>query len=197
MPEHRQVTPGPGRRRARRGLVTALLLVASIAAGARAQGLRFQEAEVKAVFLFNFAQFVTWPDTAFPTPQAPFVIGILGDDPFGKVIDDVVSGEAVRGRRLAVARFRRVEDVQGCHLLFVAALPPEQTPQLLARLTGVPVLTVGDGDSFTTRGGMIGFRTERNRVRLRVNLAAAAAAHLTLSSNLLRGAGIVNQERRP
>jgi hypothetical protein len=194
MPERGRVTSSLGRAR---GLVTALFLAASVVAGPRAQGLRFQEVEVKAAFLFNFAQFVTWPETAFATPQAPFVIGILGDDPFGKVLDDVVSGEAVAGHRLVVARFRRIEDVESCHVLFVAALSPAEAPQLFAKLTGAPVLTVGDADAFTAGGGMIGFRTERNRIRLRVNLAAASAAHLTISSNLLRGADIVGQESRP
>jgi hypothetical protein len=177
--------------------VAAILLAATVVAGTSAQGVRLEEAEVKAAFLFNFAQFVTWPETAFRTPEAPFVIGILGDDPFGKLLDDVVSGESVGGHRLVVARFRRIEDVEGCHVLFVAALPPDQAPRLFAKLTGAPVLTVGDADAFAGDGGMIGFHTDRNRIRLRVNLAAASAAHLTISSNLLRGADIVGQGARP
>ena len=42
---------------------------------ADAQNVGFREPEVKAVYLFNFAQFVQWPAGAFADRRSAFVIG--------------------------------------------------------------------------------------------------------------------------
>jgi hypothetical protein len=149
-----------------------------------------KEPEVKAVFLFNFAQFVAWPVGAFADARSAIVIGILGDDPFGRILDDVVRGEIVTGRALVVERFRRVEDIRACHILFVGQFDAEQYAHIFAALQGRPILTVGETEGFAVRGGAIRFVTAQNRIRLRINLEAARAANLTISSNLLRSAEI-------
>ena len=151
------------------------------------------EYQVKAVFLFHFAQFVTWPAGAFADSAAPLVIGILGDDPFGPYLDETVKGESVAGHPLAVRRLAGLEEAAGCHILFVTRGEMGRLPEILDTLAGRSVLTVSDAEGFAKRGGMIRFLTDRNRIRLRINLEAARAADLTLSSKLLRPAEIVGQ----
>jgi hypothetical protein len=150
-----------------------------------------REYQLKAVFLFNFAQFVEWPAGAFPGPGTPLIIGVLGSDPFGAALDEVVRGETVDDHPLEIRRYRSVEDVTGCHILFVGGLEKDRLERVLDSLKGRPILTVGDTDRFAGRGGMIRFVTDRNRIRLRINLEAATAAHLKISSKLLRPAEIV------
>lgn len=156
-----------------------------------AQAVRASEYQVKAVFLFNFAQFVEWPPAAFPDSQTPIVLGILGDDPFGEFLDETVRGETVNGRAFAVQRYHAIEDISTCHILFISQSERPRMEQTLARLKDRSTLTVGDGDGFTQRGGMIRFITEENRVRLRINVGATRAANLTISSKLLRAADVV------
>lgn len=165
-----------------------------LAATGTAQRAAFDEREVKAVFLFNFAQFVEWPDNAFDSPNSAVVIGVLGDDPLGALLDEVVKGEVVKGRPLTVVRFRRVEDVKLCHVLFISRSESRSYEQITKALRTQPTLTVGETAGFT-RFGMIRFMTEENRVRLEVNVEAAKAAGLTISSNLLRAARIVGLTR--
>ena len=167
------------------------------ASSASAQASRFNERDVKAVFLFNFAQFVDWPAAAFTDERAPLVIGVLGEDPFGTTLDEVVKGEVVKNRSLVVQRFRRVEDITTCHILFVGPSEVTRQTQTVAALRGRAILTVGETENFATGGGMIRFLTEQNRIRLRVNLGAVRAAGLTISSKLLRPADIVGDEKRP
>lgn len=85
-----------------------------------AQAAALQEYEVKAVFLFNFTQFVDWPPAAFPDAQAPLTIGVLGDDPFGDFLDETVRGEKSNSRPIVIRRYRRVEEVGPCHVLFIS-----------------------------------------------------------------------------
>lgn len=149
------------------------------------------EYDLKAVFLFNFAQFVVWPATAFELPDAPIIIGILGTDPFGGRLEEAIKGETVQGRTLQIRRFERIEDVSTCHILFLGRSEGANLDAILGQLKFRPILTVGEADLFARAGGMIGLVTERSRIRLRINRGAAEAANLVLSSRLLRPAEIV------
>lgn len=161
-----------------------------------AQASRAPESQVKAVFLFNFAQFVEWPSEAFADPDTPLVIGILGADPFEGFLDRTVLGEQLQGRPFHVRRYRSADEIKTCHILFIGGRDGERVDQTLRRLGTRPILTVGDDDRFTERGGMIRFVTEQNRIRLRINVEAAQAAGLTISSKLLRLAEIVTPQDR-
>ena len=81
---------------------------------------RGERIPVKAAFIYNFTKFTDWPANAFPSAAAPLVIGIVGEDPFGKTIDDVVNGEVVRDRPLVVKRLRADGDLRSCHVLFIS-----------------------------------------------------------------------------
>jgi hypothetical protein len=156
----------------------------------------FDEREIKATFLFNFAQFVEWPAASFADPRAPFVIGILGDDPFGTRLDDVIRGEAIKNRPLVVTRFHRGDDIRACHILFVSPSERSQYASIFETIQGRAILTVGDTDGFASSGGMIRFITESGHVRLRINLGAAQGAGLTISSQVLRVADVVGDRDR-
>lgn len=176
------------------GLRFAVLLVAG--PGLAAQGVRASEYQVKAVFLFNFAQFVDWPAAAFPDSVTPLVIGILGDDPFGGVLDQTVRDERLGARAFRVRRYQSVDEITTCHILFISRAEGPRSNVILAGLKHRPILTVSEADGFAERGGMIRFVTDRNRIRLQINLEAAEAAHLTISSKLLRVAEIVTPPGR-
>jgi hypothetical protein len=153
------------------------------------------EYQVKAVFLFNFTQFVEWPAAAFADEKAPFVICVVGRDPFGKNLDEAVRGERVGSRELVVQRHESVDQLGHCQILFVADPAAERPAELAAALEGRSVLTVGDAQGRAGRDVVIGFVSDRNRIRLRINLKAAQEAGLVISSKLLRPAEIVGGSR--
>lgn len=172
------------------GLLAAWNLAAQPATPATTAGIA-KEYQLKAVFLFNFSQFVSWPTNAFSEPNSPLVIGVLGTDPFGANLDAVVRGEKVNGHPLEVRRYSKVEEVGPCHILFISQSEASRLETILETLKGRNILTVSDVDQAARRGVMIRFATENNKIRLRINLAAAEAAGLTISSKLLRPATIV------
>ena len=179
---------------AKRGLKTlsaAWFVISALLLSGTLQAAAPTEYQLKAVFLFNFAQFVDWPQESFPEAQMPLVIGVLGEDPFGTYLDEIVSGETVNNRQLEIQRYRRVDEMKTCHILFISQSESKRLEQIVAALKGRSILTVSDSDGFTRYGGMIRFVTEKNKLRLRINLEAATAANLTISSKLLRPAEIV------
>ena len=150
------------------------------------------EYQVKAVFVFNFSRFVEWSPQAFTAPNAPFVIGILGSDPFGTRLDEAVRGEQIDQHPLVVRRFRTLGEIGDCQLLYIDRSEGAQLQQILAALDHRNTLTVSELDQSSERGVMIQFTTENNRIRLRINVESAHAAGLTISSKLLRPAEIVS-----
>lgn len=153
------------------------------------------EYQVKAVFLFNFSQFVEWPQETFAAPDAPFVIAVVGEDPFGAQLDAAVRGETVMGHPLVVKRYHTVNAVEPCQILYISDSELARLDKILNSVERRSVLTVSDIDRAAERGAVIQFTNERNRLRLRINVAAAKAAGLTISSKLLRPAEIVGEHR--
>lgn len=149
------------------------------------------EYEVKAAFLYSFAKYVQWPDEALGRPDEPFLIGVLGADPFGRVLDDTLEGKAILGHPVAVTRFVRLEDAVRAHILFVAGSDAPEQAQVLKALRGRPILSAGESEEFAERGGIVGFRTQEKRVRFDINLDRAEESRLRISSQLLKLATIV------
>ncbi len=137
------------------------------------------ECQVKAAFLFNFLKFVAWPDAM---NSSPWVIGVLGRDPLGAALDNMVRGKLVNGRPVEVRRYSKPSDVRGCHILFVGRTESERV--------GAPsqagILTVGEAPGFLKSGGIINFYLEDNRVRFEISPSAAYSAGLRVSPQLLR-----------
>lgn len=154
-----------------------------------------KEYQLKAVFLLRLAQFTQWPTDVFASADSPLVICVLGENPFGDALDGAVRGETAHGRRLVTQRQKAVDQTKACHMLFVGATGPRQAKEISAALAGRSVLTVADDDGLpASYDAMIRFATERNKIKLRVNPKAAAAARLVLDPRLLRAAEIIGQE---
>ena len=120
------------------------------------------EYQLKAAFLYNFTHFIDWPADAFSSSEAPFVIGILGDDPFGPYIDEIVRGERHGSHPILVQRFAHVKDVRNCHILYINSNEANRLREALPAINRRRILTVSDASNFARWGGMIRFFKEDN-----------------------------------
>jgi hypothetical protein len=145
-----------------------------------------REYQLKAVFLFNFAQFTDWPDSAFANDKSPIIIGIVGPDPFGPALEATLRDESIKGRPLVLEHYSQVSDIKTCHILFVTQSDVRHMGEILNSVKEKPVLTVADSDSAASAGAIIRFSLQNNKVRFRINAEAARVANISLSSKLLR-----------
>jgi uncharacterized protein DUF4154 len=153
------------------------------------------EYEVKAAFIFNLAKYIHWPEASTSETMKPFVIGVIGKNPFGQALDDALRGQRLQGREVVVRRINKVADAAGCDILFISSSEKNNLQKIFEVLHKAPVLTIGDMDQFAERGGMINLTTEEKRVRFEINVDAAERAGLKLGSQLLRLATIVSDSR--
>lgn len=161
-----------------------------------APGLRSQQAlseyQVKAAFLFNFGKFVEWPAGSFASPQAPFWVCVLGDDPFGGTLDETLRGKTISGHTVSLTRIRDAGSARGCQIVFISDSEKARLPALLASTRGWNALLVGETEDFAASGGAIQFTVEDKHVRFAINPDAIQRAGLQVSSKLLALARIVH-----
>ena len=164
------------------------LLLCVLGTWLRVSGAVLTEAQLKAGFLYNFAQFVEWP----AQNGEDFVIAVMGDVNFDGALQQM-QGREVNGRRIAVQFVDEQDDVSSCAILFIAAPDDRSTASALARVGTAPVLTVGESARFTKLGGIIRLYKENDKLRFEVNVNRAQSAGLRISSKMLGLARIMKE----
>jgi hypothetical protein len=156
------------------------------------------EYQLKAAFLFNFAKFIDWPDKSFAGPQSPFMVCVVGRDPFGSALDSQLLSKSVDNRTLQIARFPSVNNMlleNRCQIAFISSSEKDHFRQVIDSFQGQNILLVGDADGFAASGGAIEFALEGDHVRFAINPEAADRAGLHVSSKLLALARIVHDDQ--
>jgi hypothetical protein len=148
------------------------------------------EYKVKAAFIYNFSQFIEWPDTAFENNDAPFIVAVVGTNPFHGLLDRAFAGKRIGARRAVVQHFDSIDQVGPCQILFIPATSDDSLTQLIKKIQDRPILTIGENENLPSLGGCCRFFTEDDRIHFEINLDAAEAAHLKISSKLLKLARI-------
>lgn len=169
-------------------LLALSLVFLHLSPGAEAQQ-QANAAQIKATFLYHFSSFVEWPPGSFAEPESPLIIGILGADPFGNFLDELVEGEKAGGHPIIVQRFSEIKEVKKCHILFINSAQPAEALKALVHRS---ILSVGDSEQFIRSGGIIRFFLDNGKIRLEISKSAARQAKLNISSKLLRVAKTVN-----
>jgi hypothetical protein len=177
-------------------LFVATALLAEIASAA-------PEYSIKAGYILLFTRYVEWPPSAFATPDAPIVICVLGDDPFGSVLDETMAGQQSQQRPLSVRRVTDADAAEDCHVAFIGIqdeqpLASKQTGQWLDTLATRPVLTITETPAALPLGAMLCFVTEgedgQARIRFEASLPPMHRAGLSASSQMLVAARKVHRD---
>ena len=164
--------------------LAAIACCAALATGLAQAQESALEYPVKAAFLYKFGSFVEWPQDAFPSPQSPVHLCVVGRDPFGRELDNLVRGQTILTRPINVRRINVITPESGCHIAYLGGSAEQSVGAAARAVAGAAVLTVtddrGQGDPVA-----IAFVIRANRVRFRIDQHAAAASGLTISSKLL------------
>ena len=153
---------------------------------------KVKEYQVKALFLYNFANFVEWPDSAFANANSPLKMCLYGAVPFGEFLD-VVNGAKIRNRVLEVIRTTDYNKIKsGCHILFVGADHANELENFFHNLNNLFVLSVGSTKGFANKGGVVNILRTSDQQQFEINLSKAIENGLLISSDLLALARIIN-----
>ncbi|MDP9053541.1 MAG: YfiR family protein [Acidobacteriota bacterium] len=167
------------------GLAAVTFLLSQAVPLCAIQGQPVDEYQVKAAFIYNFAKFVQWPAGAFQNATEPVAICIAGMDPFGKSLEETVSGRSIEGRNLVVRHVSTVKQSAGCHILFFGGTDDKRLGAWLSEIRTAGILTIGESDNSSTDGVVINFRLDDGRIRFDINIEAGENEKLRISSRLL------------
>jgi len=172
-------------------LILALLL--GVALCSPVQSEVYDQDQVKAVFLYNLTNFITWPDKADRNSAAAFTIGVFGRDALGTFLEHAVSGETTKGLPIAVKYFQSLDRIQSdpCDLLFIDGDQMHLWPQIREVARRYKILTVSDVESFGARGGIVSLLTSGRKIRIEINLEEGRRNGFKISAKLLKLARIV------
>lgn len=150
--------------------------------------------QIKALFLYNFANFVRWPTQAFANNSDTLRMCIFGDAQLGPFLDQI-NGTRIRDKRLQVIRTDVLRDIEsGCHILFVGTDKSNFLPQLTSSTKNIYVLSVSDVENFARSGGVISILRTSDKLTFEINLDTALRNGLLISSDLLSMARIVGRD---
>ncbi len=169
----------------RRSITKRLILLAVLLFGVRAEAQApMDESQVKAMFVYNFLKFVEWPSES-SRAKDPFVVLIIGDGTTADATERFLESKTIGERRVLVRRTQWDQSLAGARAAFVVERDPKKLHLILEAAAAAGVLTIGEGESFATHGGVIGLLVENRRVRFDVDTTAAQVAGLRVSSKLL------------
>jgi hypothetical protein len=160
-------------------------IIAAISLTAQARGQMLDEYQVKAAFIVKFASFVEWPAAAFKGPADPFTFCVMGRNPFGHDLENLVEGRVIDGRAFALRPVADTREATGCHILFISSSERLRFRSILDSLKNSSVLPIGDANEFIAEGGVINLRVENGKVRIQIDARAAKEKNLRISSRLL------------
>lgn len=147
---------------------------------------------LKAAFIFQFTNFVEWPDDAFENDSSPFVIGVVGNDAVRDILETAVQQKLIAGRKPSVRSFSSTSDLSSCQIIFVDKSEARNASDIVDRHMDRPILMISDSDRFTKLGGVIRLYQERSKLRIEINIDAAERANLKISSKLLSLSRVVH-----
>jgi len=151
------------------------------------------EYRIKAGFLGKFTQFVDWPSgPAHTDSSSPFIIAVIGDNPFGTLLEDLYQGRKIKDRSIEIRYLQKVRDISEVDLLFISRSEQSNLDKILARTGNRPILTVSDSKGFCERGVLINFYKSEGYIRFEINYTAVLKSGLHFSSRLLKLARIIN-----
>lgn len=176
-------------------LIICLVLFAALSASqyASAESPALSEYQVKAAFLYNFLKFVEWPEGGPTAPNAPITLCILGNDPFGDIMNGL-KDKQVEGKKVVVRKMRSASSLRDCQAVFISESEKSNVESITELARGLHILTLGDTERFAQKGVIINMYMENNKVRFEINIDSARQAGLRIDSRLLNLAAIVRSK---
>lgn len=176
-------------------LFTHILLALSLASASTYSNAQHsdnisREQKIKAAYLYHLTKFIDWPGQHSNKLSKSINVCIIGQQPFANFLQQLESKKA-KGRPIKVisTELSSTSNPQ-CHIVFYQSSKQAKGEQL-QKFARQGALTVGEKDSFTSQGGMVGMVVVDNHIRLQINYQLTKQAGILVSANLLEVATIV------
>jgi hypothetical protein len=147
---------------------------------------------LKAVYLEKFSRFITWPEESLMDDiNQPFIISVIGKTPLTENLEQIYAIQEIKKKRVIIKEIENLKDIEGSHILFIAASEKNNLDEIIAITRHNPILTVSETLGFAEQGVLINFFEKDNKLRFEINETAVLKSPLQMSFYLLNSARIV------
>lgn len=174
------------------GWVSGLAFVLLLLVQATSVFCQVEEYTLKAVYLERITRFLKWPDHSEEWADDAFVIGVLGENPFGERLKEILSERTIKNRQTKVRSFSGLTEISQCHLLYISPTASAELSAVLEVTRKRPILTVGDTTGFAEKGVLVNLFVEKDKLRFEINERGFHDAGILIDSLLLKVAKIVD-----
>lgn len=176
-------------------LIIVSMVVLSVSSINQSKAQQYTEYEVKAAYIYNFINFIQWPNSAFSSTEAKFVIGIYGYDPFKGILDEVFRNKLLQNREWEIKYFSSVKDISDCHILLISDISQTELITVLEKIKNKPILSIGNQiDNFCDLGGIVNFSKQNEQHRFEINNNQAVNNNLKINPKLLFLSKIISED---
>lgn len=146
------------------------------------------EYTLKAVYIYTFSQYLTWPQD---TPSDNFIIAVIGQSEIFIHLNKIAQKEKVNNRDIIIKQFQSIKDIEFSHILFIPKTTKDLLPQILEKVENLNILLVSEIEGFAQKGAAINFVLAENGVKFEINQEVLKQVRINASSQLLRLAILV------
>lgn len=147
---------------------------------------------MKAVAFEQVSRFLEWPENTIIDDSKPFIIGVLGDNPFGESLEETYAKHKIKNKDVNILYFNEIEEVNKCHILFISNSKKGDIKKVVDYVNEKPILTVGDTKGYAESGVLVNFYLLDNKIRFEINEKKMADVGFSVSYMLLKVAKIIN-----
>jgi len=148
------------------------------------------EYHLKAVYIYNFSQYLTWPQD---TPSDNFIIAVIGQSEIIIPLNEIATKEKVGTRNIVIRQFRTVGDIEFCHILFIPKTTKTLLPHILTKVKNTNILLISENEGFARQGTAINFVFVENKIKFEINQQTLEQVGIDASSQLLRLAILIKE----
>lgn len=137
--------------------------------------------EIHSMMIYNFIKYIQWP--GYDSSQ-DFVIAVIGDDDVYNTLNGWYNGKVRGDKKFTVKKFNSVEEITGCHIIYVGKSKAKAFDDINSKITGYPTLSITDAPGLGAKGSAINFKTVNNKLAFELNQKTIDKANLKVSSQL-------------
>jgi hypothetical protein len=148
-------------------------------------------AKFKAIYLYNFAKYIEWPDAY---KDGNFVIAVYGSyNTLLTELNKMASTKTAGTQKFEIKPVTSLDAAAKYQILFVSKENMGQFSDVIAKLKGRGTLLVTEKDGMAKKGSAINFVVVDNKQKFELNKTNAEKHYLKVSKNLESLAILVNE----
>jgi hypothetical protein len=143
--------------------------------------LKAQEEKFKAIFIYNFTKYVSWP-----AKSGNFVISVLGSNDIIFEIESIAAKRLVGNSKIEVNQVSSPADINNCNIIFISQDKSDMLQQVAQKARDQNILVITEKRNACSLGANINFVINNGKISFEISKSNIEKNGLKVSGDLLQ-----------